>query len=296
MPASGTDRTHAGAGRAVIEAPLSQAAFGVNVVGYFRSEVGDRRGRASGGRRARRPGRCRCCRFTGRRSPSAGRDTPISTATPEDAAFPLNLICMNADVLPEFARQAGEEFFAGRYSIGLWFWEVAAFPERWRDAFSLSRRCGLRPPTSPRRSSRDATVPVTTVRIPVQPPDLEPRSRTALGVPEDKFVFLFSFDYLSVFKRKNPLAVDRRLHPRVRTGRGSRAASIKCINQEHDPDSHAQLRAAAGGSSGHRGDRPVSLSGRQQRSDGGRATATFRSTGPRDSGWGWPRRCAWASR
>jgi len=110
-------------------------------------------------------------------------------------------------MLPEFASQVGEEFFAQRYSIGLWFWEVSRFPDRWRESFSLVEEVWA--PTSHIAAGLEsvATVPVNTVRIPVHPDSVEPRSRGELDLPEGKFLFLFSFDYLSVVKRKNPLAV-----------------------------------------------------------------------------------------
>ncbi len=225
--------------------PLSQAAFGVNVVGYFRSEAGT-------GEAARQvvgaldAQQVPVLPIHGQTIPLSRQGHGYTTATTEDAAFPLNLICMNADALPEFARQAGEEFFAGRYSIGLWFWEIAEFPERWWNAFSLVEEVWA--PTAHIAAALEphATVPVTTVRIPVQPPALEAPSRTALGVPEDKFVFLVSFDYLSVFKRKNPLAAIDAFTRAFAPGEGA-GLLVKCINQEHDPDSHARLRAAAAG-------------------------------------------------
>ncbi len=116
--------------------PLSQGAFGVNVVGYFRSEVGT-------GEAARQvvsaldAEQIPVMPIHGHTVPLSRQGHSYATGTPEDAAFPLNLICMNADVLPEFAREAGEEFFAERYSIGLWFWEIESFPARWRGSFSL---------------------------------------------------------------------------------------------------------------------------------------------------------------
>ena len=175
--------------------------------------------------------------------PIHGQTIPLSrqghsytTGTPDDAAFPLSLICMNADMLPEFARQAGEEFFVGRYSIGLWFWEIEKFPQQWRDSFSLLDEVWA--PTAHVASALDpiAPVPVTTVRIPVQLPALAPRSRSELGLPDDKFLFLFTFDYLSVFKRKNPLAVIDAFTRMFRAG-GGRGAG----DQVHQPRSRPGL-------------------------------------------------------
>jgi glycosyltransferase involved in cell wall biosynthesis len=223
---------------------LSQKPFGVNVVGYFRSEAGT-------GEAARQVVGALDAQHVpvmpihGQTIPVSRQGHSFATGTPEDAAFPLNLICMNADMLPEFAQQAGEEFFAGRYSIGLWFWEIERFPERWRDSFSLLEEVWA--PTAHIATALEplATVPVSTVRIPVQFPPVPARDRADLGLPPDKFLFLFSFDYLSVFKRKNPLAVIAAFTRAFGPGEGV-GLIIKCINPDQDPAAHAELRAATG--------------------------------------------------
>jgi hypothetical protein len=84
------------------------------------------------------------------------------------------------------------------------------------------------------------------VRIPVQPTPPEPRTRADLRLPEDKFLFLFSFDYLSVFDRKNPLAVIEAFRRAFEPGVGA-ALVLKCINHDRDPESHAALLEAASG-------------------------------------------------
>ncbi|MGZ4303484.1 MAG: glycosyltransferase family 4 protein [Solirubrobacteraceae bacterium] len=223
--------------------PLRNVEWGVNVVGYFRSELGM-------GEAARQL--VSALETTGIPVlPIHGNTIPLSrqghayeTATPADAVFPVNLICMNADALPEFAGQVGNEFFAGRYSVGLWFWEVGLFPSRWVGSFSLLEEVWA--PTEHVAAALEpvATVPAHTVRIPVQAPAFEPRSREDLGLPEDQFVFLFSFDYLSVFKRKNPLAVIEAFARAFVPGEGAHLV-LKCINHERDSPAHAELCDAA---------------------------------------------------
>ena len=222
--------------------PLHREPFGVNVVGYFRSELGT-------GEAARQmvaaldAQRIPLLPIHGQTIPLSRQSHPYETATPEEAPFPVNLICMNADMLPEFARQAGTEFFAGRYSIGMWFWEVERFPARWRDSFSLLEE--LWAPTAHIATAlqAQATIPVTTVRMPVAPAPVQPRSRAELGLDEGPFLFLFSFDYLSVAERKNALDVIAAFRAAFTGGEGAQLV-IKCINSEHNPDYHSRVRAA----------------------------------------------------
>jgi glycosyltransferase involved in cell wall biosynthesis len=223
-------------------APLHQDPLGVNVVGYFRSELGT--GEAARAMvRALDAVAIPALPIHGQTVPLSRQNHPYETAAPEDAPFPVNLICMNADMLPEFARQVGTEFFAGRYSVGLWFWEVGTFPERWRDSFSLLEEVWA--PTAHIAAALEplATVPVRTVRVPVAPALSELRSRADLGLDPDAFTFLFSFDYLSVAERKNPLATISAFSRAFDPEDGARLV-IKCINAERDPAYHERVRAA----------------------------------------------------
>ena len=173
---------------------------------------------------------------------------------------------MNADMLPEFAQQAGQEFFAGALFDRTVVLGGRPFPERWRDSFSLLEEVWA--PTAHIAAALEpmARVPVTTVRIPVQLPPLEPRSRAEMGLPEDKFMFLFSFDYLSVFKRKNPLAVIEAFTRGVRARRGRRAR-----HQVHQPRARSEPTPALRGRGARHadiaGDRPLSVPSREQQSD-----------------------------
>jgi SAM-dependent methyltransferase len=83
------------------------------------------------------------------------------------------------------------------------------------------------------------------VTIPITMPAVTPVSRDTLGLPAG-FLFLFSFDYLSVFERKNPLATVAAFTTAFKPGSGA-ALVLKCINHEHDPANHARLREAIAG-------------------------------------------------
>ena len=190
--------------------PLRDGPWGVNVVGYFRSELGT-------GEAARQM--VRALDSTGTPVlPVHGQTVPLSrqehayvTATPQDAWYPVNVICMNADMLPEFAGQAGPEFFGGRYSIGLWFWEVTRFPEKWHDSFSLLEEVWAPTAHVAAALAPVATVPVHTVRVPVQPPPLEPRSRAQLGLPGRKACLPVQFRLPKRVRSEEPARGHRRV-------------------------------------------------------------------------------------
>jgi glycosyltransferase involved in cell wall biosynthesis len=222
--------------------PARSKLWGVNVVGYFRSELGV-------GEAARQvvmaldTAGVPALAVHGATLPLSRQGHLFTQSDYRDAQFPVNLICVNADMLPDFADRAGERFFAGRYSIGLWFWEVSRFRSEWQRSFELLDEVWAPTEHVAAALAPISPIPVVPTRIPVEMPPIVPRSRAELGVPEG-FFFLFSFDYLSVFERKNPLATVDAFARAFAPGDGP-SLVLKCINTERDPANHERLLAAA---------------------------------------------------
>jgi glycosyltransferase involved in cell wall biosynthesis len=155
----------------------------------------------------------------------------------------FNLLCANADMVPSVAETLGDAFFSGRYTIGYWAWEVSAFPDALLPAFAHVDEVWVGS-----RHVRDAiaplaTVPVIAVPQPVSLPAGADRAQPPPGLP-DGFRFLFAFDYLSVFERKNPLAAIDAFARAFPPASGARLV-IKSLNHDYDPSAHERLRAAA---------------------------------------------------
>ena len=55
--------------------------------------------------------------------------------------------------------------------------------------------------------SLETDKPVLTFPLPVIAPEPTTLSRSDLGIPDDRFVFLFVFDFFSTLERKNPLGL-----------------------------------------------------------------------------------------
>jgi FkbM family methyltransferase len=135
-------------------------------------------------------------------------DNPDRTYTEFSADNPygINIIQANADMVAPFVKQAGEEYLRGRYNIGYWFWELSDFPKQeWQDSFQYLDETWVGSNFVLDAVSRVAPVPV--VKIPVSLPEHLPVKacgRDYFGLPEDKFVFLFIVDFMSIPERKNP--------------------------------------------------------------------------------------------
>ncbi len=215
--------------------------LGVNLAGYLSSELGV-------GEAARQMRLA----LESAGVPTAPIDVPVEAAampaalgalTDRDLPFDFNLICVNADMLPELAGAAGERLFAGRRSAGLWFWEVAKFPQRWRGSFDHVDEVWVASEHVSEAIRPLSPVPVRTIRVPVTPAAPAKLSRAALGMPED-FCFLFVFDYRSVFRRKNPLGVVEAFGAAFEAEAGA-SLVVKSVSGDLFPAEAAQLSAAA---------------------------------------------------
>src|SRR6266540_2313098 len=216
---------------------------GVNVVGYLRAELGIAevaRQIISGIERADIP----YSTLTYRRTLSRQEHShPIDRPDDITAPYDTNIICVNADQLPYFRRDVGPTFFGERYSIGVWFWEVARFPERLHSAFDLVDEVWVGSEFVRRAIAAETSKPVRVVPLPIGEPPEMTLTRAELGLP-DGFLFLFSFDFLSVFERKNPLAVVDAFKRAFEPDEGA-ALVIKSVNGEWDTRSLRGLQAAA---------------------------------------------------
>jgi glycosyltransferase involved in cell wall biosynthesis/SAM-dependent methyltransferase len=217
----------------------ADAPEGVNVAGYFRAElgVGETARQVVGAlEKAKMPV------ATVGLSASASRQEHDYEAGKADPVFPVNLICVNADMLPAFADQAGPDFFVDRYSIGLWWWEVNEFPDRFSKAFDHVDEVWVGSHFVADAISAVSPIPVVKMTMPVSMPQIEEFGRRDLDLPEN-FLFLFVFDYHSVFERKNPLAVVEAFKRAFPEGSGV-SLVLKSINSEHHAEEHERLLKA----------------------------------------------------
>jgi len=228
----------------VVPPPDGIPALGVNVAGYFRSEVGV-------GEAARRvvdaldAAAVPLLPVTGGHQPPSRRGHDATAVALEAATFPLNLVCVNADGLPAFLREAGTAFRAGRVTVGLWWWELPDFPDDYRDAFAHVDEVWVGTRYVQEALAAVSPVPVVRVPLPVVAPVPAARTREELGLPEG-FLVLFVLDHNSVMERKNPLGlIEAFTRAFPAGGDGGEALVIKTINAERHPEAHARLVAAA---------------------------------------------------
>jgi glycosyltransferase involved in cell wall biosynthesis len=171
------------------------------------------------------------------------QDHPFAGTDAGRAPYDTNLVCVNADQLHIFARDVGAEFFSGRHTIGVWFWELAQFPSELQSAFELVDEIWVASEFVQRAVAAETKKPVEVFPVPLERQLVEPVDRGVLNLPNG-FLFFFTFDFMSVVERKNPLGLVRAFKEAFDVGEGA-ALVIKSINGERNLRTLGQLRAAA---------------------------------------------------
>jgi hypothetical protein len=140
------------------------------------------------------------------RTTESRQNHPYTQAQPDDGSSDINIMCVNADATPAFVRSQPHSFSRDRSQVGVWFWEIEEFPESMHPAFAFVDEVWVSSEYTRQAVLRVSPKPVYKFPLPATVPnDGALISRSELLPPG--FVFLFCFDFFSVFARKNPLGV-----------------------------------------------------------------------------------------
>lgn len=222
------------AGRRLPPARRGQPAPEVSVVGYLRLALGV----GEAGRQVLRA--LRHAGFDARGLPirlnslSAAVDYSLEACLDESTAAPVQIFNVNADQLPAVIEHLGSSVRPDAYRAVMPFWELEGFPAPWLQAFDLVDEVWAPTRFIQTMLARKLGKPVLHMPLPLAFDAPPPVGRARFGLPEDTFLFFFSFDFLSFMERKNPMALVRAFrqafrrdgaHPKV-------ALVIKTLNAE----------------------------------------------------------------
>jgi len=221
-------------------------AGGLNVVGFLRGDFG----LAEAAR-----GLTRSCRATGiqanfhdadvmldSRQSSRAMDEHLS----DDMPHRNTLLYLNPDNLkPVWQRLDDRGELRNRHRIGYWFWEIDAFPAKWRPALDLVDEIWVATDFVGNLVRRATDKPVIKIPHAVDVPPGRRYTRAEFGLPEHRFLFLFTFDFNSFSERKNPRAAIEAFARAFPAGDNRAGLVIKCSQGYRYPEQLGILQALA---------------------------------------------------
>jgi glycosyltransferase involved in cell wall biosynthesis len=160
-------------------------------------------------------------------------DASYANAFTDANPHPFNLVHLNADNMGWFSDERGRRYFRDRYTIGYWFWELAAFREEWVPFFDYVDEVWAASEFVRESYVTWSPVPVVRIPLPVVLPEMSTQGRSHFGLPARGTVFLYVFDVSSQMERKNPLGA---IHAFRRAAFDADQATLvlKFTNAEYD--------------------------------------------------------------
>lgn len=212
----------------------SQSTFGVNLIGYAYGELGigeDVRMAALALKAANVP-------FTVINFCPGGnvrqQDRSIEQWISDQAVYPINLVCLTALEHLRLFAERGEALFRHRYTIGYWPWELQKWPENWQHCFNLVNEVWVSSQHTWQALNNNDAVPVFTMPMAVVLNKVTIDHRKNWSLPDEDYLFVFSFDGNSTLARKNPLAIIQAFELAFPLGNEAVGLVIKCMRPDQN--------------------------------------------------------------
>lgn len=143
------------------------------------------------------------------------------------------LFYMNPDQLESVWRRYFERGdLRGRRVISYWHWEIDKFPRKWQPALELVDEIWVASEFVEQLVKRVTDKPVVRIPHAIDVKISRPYSRTEFALPDDRFLFLFNFDFYSFADRKNPWATIEAFRRAFPISEDRVGLVIKCHNGE----------------------------------------------------------------
>ncbi|GAA4246848.1 glycosyltransferase [Azospirillum formosense] len=184
-------------------APRRALTPGVNLIGFARGELGI-------GEDVRMA--AKACAAVG--IPFTVYDTPpgpthrqadrrLDAYITTEAPHAVNVFCLTGfDTARTYVEHPN--LFESRYNIGYWPWELPDWPASWASAYDIVDEIWVSTRYTQEAFALTAPVPVLLMPMAVAGTPARAYRRADFGLPEGRFLFLFTFDWNSYVARKNP--------------------------------------------------------------------------------------------
>jgi hypothetical protein len=191
-------------GSAPQDSAITRGAFGVNLIGFARGELGIGEDIRQVALALEAQGIPVCILDFAPGKNISQADSAAERLMSERPLYGINLFCLTGIETTRYVCERGFSTLEGRYNIGLWPWELPDWPENCRHAYAcVDEIWGISDYTT--HAHRFAAPrPVLPMGLPVELGNVGPQTRHDFGLPEDAYLYCFAFDINSSAARKNP--------------------------------------------------------------------------------------------
>ncbi|MEM3074538.1 MAG: glycosyltransferase [Candidatus Pacearchaeota archaeon] len=175
-------------------------------------------------------------------SPSTKNNKEFEKFFKSNNPYPINVIMIMVDRFEDAKVNIGKKYFYNKYIIPYWFWELEKFP---RKGVKILKTNNIKEVWVPTEFVKNSLRKIWGGKILVVHPCIdfkvqEKYTRHYLNIPEDKFIFLFMFDYFSIIERKNPIGLIKSFRKAFGNKKDVMLV-IKCANSHAKIKEHRKL-------------------------------------------------------
>lgn len=180
--------------------------------------------------------------------PSASRHDHVRSFDNE-LRFDTTLTVVNPEQYEVMRNLLGDDVVdSSRRRIGYWFWELEEPSDLAREALAFVDEIWVGSMFNQRAFQSITELPVRLIPVPLQTPKPSGRDRMSFGLPENRIIFLCTFDLMSVVERKNPFDVITAFRQAFDDGEGP-VLVVKATSGQQRWISLERVRIAASGRS-----------------------------------------------
>jgi len=174
-------------------------------------------------------------------------DRSIAAHIVDELSHRCAVFCLNPDMMRPIRGLLIDGTAAGRRNVGYWFWELEQVPRQWEYAFADVDEIWVATEFIADAMRRATPKPVFKIPTPIEVTVSRPYARSEFGLPDERFLFLFSFDFNSFIVRKNPEACIAAFRQAFGSTRRDVGLVIKSINGPRQPEKLRAMRELIGG-------------------------------------------------
>ncbi|KUJ86889.1 MAG: hypothetical protein XD36_2685 [Halomonas sp. 54_146] len=163
----------------------------------------------------------------------------------EQLPYSINVFCTTGIETARLAAVEGQKLFKGYYCIGYWPWELPQWPDAWHLAYDYIDEVWASSRFAYHAYIGSSPKPVRHMPMAVNVDASANKTRQGFGLPESSYLFVFSFDFLSSVKRKNPQACIDAFSSAFPCGNEPVGLVVKAMRAEDDNPQWQALNALA---------------------------------------------------
>jgi glycosyltransferase involved in cell wall biosynthesis len=170
-------------------------------------------------------------------------DQTYASRLQEKNPHAVNVVHVDPPSSRDLAHHHGAGFFAGKYNVAYWAWELPEFPDSWMPSVDYYNEIWCPSEFTREAIAMKSSVPVFTMPHAISFERPSGSFRARFGLPDGKFLFLFVYDLNSYSPRKNAQAVMDAFRQSGLAGRGA-ALVVKVQNVAGNETDFAALQSA----------------------------------------------------